>query len=347
MAETPSDNKDSNSGLPAPEVLKPQGEEKPAPAAAPSGDNGAKQAKRLRPRGSYRPSHKATFISLGVIVAILAINAGVIAFVLKSQADVKSQVQGQVTISQADLSKLGVDRGNVGNAGISLTVNPNAKFNGNVDIGGDLSVAGKLTLNGGFSAASGNFAKLQAGDTSLQQLTVNGDGTFTNLALRKDLTVAGITRLQGPAVFSQLLTVNNSVNIAGNLAVGGTLSVMSFHASSLVSDNGIVTGGHIITQGASPGVSAGGAVGSNGTVSISGNDIAGTVAVNVGVGAVAGIVANVTFRSGYSNTPHVVVTAIGPGVQSFYINRNANGFSIGVNSPLSPGGYGFDYIVQQ
>jgi hypothetical protein len=256
-------------------------------------------------------------------------------------------VQGQVTISQAALSKLGVDRGNVGNSGVTLTVNPNAKFNGQVQIGGDLSVAGKLTLNGGFSAASGSFAKLQAGELSIQQLDVNGDGTFNNLALRKDLTVAGITRLQGPAVFSQLLTVNNSVNIAGNLAVGGTLSVMSFHSSSLVSDNGITTGGHIITQGMAPSVSAGGAVGSSGTVSISGNDIAGTVAVNTGVGAVGGVLANVTFHSAYSNMPHVVVTPIGAPVGTFYVSRSHSGFSILVTSGLPPGGYAFDYIVQQ
>jgi hypothetical protein len=347
MADAPSDKKDQNSELPAPEVLKPQDGRAAEPAAAdPAAASVDTRTKRAH-RGSYRPSHKATFIGLAVVVAILAVNAAVITFVLRSQAKVKSTVEGQVTISQGDLDKLGVNRSPVGNQGVELTINPNARFKGQVEVGGNLSVAGKLQLNGAFEASAASLAKLQAGQTSLEQLDVNGDGTMSNLNLRKDLIVAGTTRLQGPAVFSQLVTVNNSVNITGNLAVGGTLAVANFHTSSLVSDNGIITGGHIITQGSAPGVSAGGAVGSSGTVSISGNDIAGTVAVNIGVGAVSGIVANVSFRSSYGNIPHVVVTAIGPGVQSFYVNRNASGFSIGVNSALAPGGYAFDYIVEQ
>jgi len=330
---------------PAPEVLQPQSDEvevTPEPTSTVS-----KPASRPR-RTTYKPSHKATFIGLGVVVAILVINAGIIAFIMKGQANADSLVNREtVTLSTATLDKLGVSRSPVGDLGTELTIGPNSRFNGKVTIGGDVSIAGGLKLNSKFSASDASITKLEAGDTSLGQLNVNGDGTFSTLNLRKDLNVAGTTRLQGPVTVSQLLTVNNNLNVIGSLAVGGTLTARAFQASSLISDTTLTIGGHILTRGSAPGVSTGSAAGSNGTTSISGNDASGTVAVNIGTGGGNGIVANVTFQSKYSSIPHVVVTAIGGGVGSVYVNRTAAGFSIGVNGSVSPGGYAFDYIVMQ
>lgn len=177
-------------------------------------------------------------------------------------------------------------------------------------------------------------------------MNVNGDATATNLNLRKDLTVLGATKLQGPVTIGQLLTVSGSMNVGGNLAVGGILSARGFQASSLVSDSTLTIGGHMISRGAVPGVGSGPAVGSNGTVSISGNDAAGTVAVNVGGGAGNGILAHVAFRNQYGATPHVVITPVGQG-GAFYVNRTVGGFSIGVSGSIGAGGYAFDYIVMQ
>ena len=348
MANAPSpESKNQTNEPPAPEELKPQVDTTPTtPDAVPSGTT-AKASKRLH-RGTYRPSHKATFIGLAVVVAILAVNAGIIAFIIKGQAKTTSQAnQGQVTLSPAVLNKLGVSRNTVGDLGQELTVGPDARFNGTVKVGGDVSIAGQLQLNSKFSANDASLTNLQAGNTSLAQLNVNGDGTVSSLSLRKDLAVAGLTHLQGPVTMSQLLTVNNNVNISGSLAVGGTLAVNTLHVSSFVADSTVTIGGHIITRGSAPGVGPGSALGANGTVSISGNDASGTVAANIGTGAGSGIVANVAFRTQYSNIPHVVVTAIGGGVGSVYVNRSAGGFSIGVNGPLAPGGYAFDYIVMQ
>jgi len=131
------------------------------------------------------------------------------------------------------------------------------------------------------------------------------------------------------------------------LAVGGTLSARGFQASSLVSDTTLTIGGHVITRGVAPGVGPGPALGSNGTISISGNDASGTVAINIGVGGGNGIVAYVAFINQYSNIPHVVVTAVGHVTGSAYVNRDASGFSIGINGSLAPGGYAFDYMVMQ
>jgi len=334
---------------PAPEVLRSQSDDGKDETSTVTPTTSVTKAvsKRLR-HGTYRPSHKATFIGLSVVVGILAINAGIIAFVVNAQSETESgSNQNEVTISPAALDKLGVNRSPVGNAGTELVVGPNSRFNGTVTIASDVSIAGQLNLNSKFSATDASLAKLEAGDTSIAQLNVNGSATVSTLNLRQDLNVVGITRLQGPVTLSQLLTVNNNVNIAGNLAVGGTLSARAFQANSLVSGSTLTIGGHIITLGNAPRISGGQALGSNGTVSISGNDASGTVAANIGTGAGNGIIGSVSFRTQYSSTPHVVVTAVGAGVGSVYVNRSAAGFSIGVNGALSPGGYAFDYIVMQ
>jgi cytoskeletal protein CcmA (bactofilin family) len=329
---------------PAPEALKPQDASSSSPA---SPSPAPKKPNPLR-RGTYRPSHKATFVAMIVVALILGINAGIIGFIIKKQAASNTPINNdQVTVSQSALSALGVNRNSVGNNGVVLVVGPSAKFNNEVQVGGDVSIAGSLKLNSKFTASDASLAKLEAGDTSVNSLNVNGAATASTLSLRSDLAVTGSTHFQGAVTTSQLLTVNNNLNVTGSVAIGGVLSVNSFHAASLAVDSTITIGGHVITSGSRPGVSAGPGVGSNGTVSISGNDQSGTVAVNTGVGAGGGIVANITFHNRYSNIPHVVVTAVGPGTGVVYVFRTTSGFSIGVNGALSPGGYAFDYIVEQ
>ncbi len=302
-----------------------------------------------RPKHStYRPSHKATFIGAGVVAVILIVNVVVIAFFVNNfNNENAKKTQDEVTLSPAVLETLGVSRNPVGTTGVELIVSPNAKFNGKVTIASDVSIAGNFKLNSKFLVNDASIAKLEAGNVSLTQLNVNGDATATNLILRKDLTVPGTSRLQGPTVMSQLLTVNNNVNVSGSMSVGGTLTVRTFQASNLVSDTTLTIGGHIITGGAAPAFAPGNALGSSGTASNSGNDASGTVAANVGSGAVPGIIGVINFRNKYNKTPHVVVTAVGSGVGSFYVVRGSTGFSIGVNTALAPGSYAFDYIVME
>lgn len=293
-------------------------------------------------RAAYRPSHKGTFIGLVVIGAILAANAGIIALVMRNQATAEdARIKNGVTLSSETLDKLGVSRNPVGNAETLLVVGPDSKFKGNVQMGGTLQVAGSLILNSKFTASDAALTKLQAGDTQLQALNVNGDATVTSMNLRKDLQVAGATQLQGPLTVNQLTTINNNMNVAGNLAIGGSLSVRNFQVSTLT------VAGHLISSGAQPGAAAGGGVGSNGTVSISGNDTSGTVAVNTGVGAGNGLLATISFTTKYDDTPHVVVTPVGRSVPGLYINRTSAGFTISADGALPAGGYAFDYVVVQ
>lgn len=297
-------------------------------------------------RGSYRPSSRATFIGLTVVGLIVAINIGVIMFVMRTQ-DTPTQVnKDTVTLSAETLSKLGMTKTVVNNEGTELVVGPNSKFNGTVTIASDVSIAGTLNLNNTLEAADARLNKLQAQTVQLDQLNVNSDGTMSTLNLRKDLNVAGNTKLQGTVTIAQLLTVSNNVNIVGSVAIGGTLSVRNFQASSLTSDTTLTIGGHIISRGTAPTVSTGPGVGSNGTASIGGSDAAGTIAVNTGVGATGGLLALVTFNRAYAQTPHVIVTPVGNYV-NVYINRTANGFSIFSSGALAPAGYAFDYVVMQ
>ncbi len=344
MAET-----NNSKQPPAPEELKPQGETEKKPEPTKSDNKKDSKLPKLKRRGSYRPSHKATFLALIVVILILLVNGGVIGFVLVRQSSIKQKVDDSpVAISASALAKLGVNNTPVNDKGITLTVNPNAQFNGNVAVAGSASISGQLTLNNKFSATSASFNNLQAGNTSLSQLNVNGDGTLSSLNLRQNLAVAGATQMQGTVTISQMLTAA-SVEVTGNLAVGGTISVNNVNALNLAVDGTFTIGGHVVTSGSAPGVSGG----TCGGVTNSGNDASGTIFVPVGAGGCSGTIATLYFRNSYGNIPHVVISPVnvGSGVPAgttFYISSvSASGFSVGVSGTLTHGGYDIDYIVEQ
>ncbi len=353
MDNSPSpDVKNKSVEPPKPEVLKPQVADNITASDVAAGLVVPKIP--LRPRSyTHRPSHKATFIGAGLVIVFLAINIVVVIFFINNQnggtgtTATGTTNKSEVTISADVLDTVGVSRSTVGSSGVELKINPNTSFGGTVNVGGDVSIAGQTKLNGKLTGVDATITKLDAGDTSLTQLNVNGDATISTVNLRKDLNVVGATRLQGLVTMTQLLTVNNNVNISGNVAVGGTLSVRAFEANSLISDTTLTVGGHFLTRGLGPSITPGSSLGSNGTVSIGGNDVAGTIAVNIGVGGGGGILGRVTFNSAYSSTPHVVVSAASSGVNGLYATRTSTGFVLGVNGSLAAGGYVFDYIVMQ
>lgn len=337
-------------GTPAAEVLKPRDQSTapstdpvPASVVAASSDAG----KKLR-RRTYRPSHKATFIAFGVVAVILIINGAAIGFVLKGKSKTNDVATGQVTISADALNKVGVNKNTLGNSGVLLTVDPNTKFNGSIIAAGDVSIAGQLKLNSKFSAGDAALAQLEAGTASLTKLNVSGDSTLTGLVIRKDLTVAGSTQLQGPVTLAQLLTVNNNVNVVGNLAVGGTITTAGFTARNLASTGTLTIGGHIITSGPIPNFGSGSvALGSNGTSSINGNDSAGTINIATGVGATSGLIGTVAFKTQYATIPRIILTGVGTSAVFYLVNPTIGGFSVYVSTGISPGGYAVNYIVQQ
>src|SRR5438270_12779906 len=108
---------------PQPETLQRRTADSIQAAAAPPPPSGSPVAKKP-PHRTFRPSHRATFIGLGAVMAILAINAAVFTVLLKKQAANDTLAKGQVSISTADLNKLGINRNSVGDTGILLTVAP-------------------------------------------------------------------------------------------------------------------------------------------------------------------------------------------------------------------------------
>lgn len=349
----PAPSTENPSGQPEPETLKPRSAET---GTAPAETTEALPAKDGKPvhRRIYRPSHRATFIGLGAVAIVLIINAVIIGLVVRNQGSQADQPTGQVTINQDALDKLGVNQSGTGGSGVQLTIAPDTNFKGNVVVGGDIQAAGQLKLNGTFQASTARFTQLDTGNASANQLAVSGISTLADVAIPKSLNVTGTTRLQGAVTVTQLFTVNNSVNISGNLSVGAALSAGSVSGATVAAISNLVIGGHVISSGSVPAVSrgpngSGTALGINGSVSISGNDQAGTIAFNVGTNSDGcGLIATVTFHSDYNSTPHVVVTPIGD-VGSFYISRNTNGFTVSLSScgSLNTGGYAFDYIVEQ
>lgn len=337
------DNNKPKTGEIKPEVLKPQ-------SGKNTDSNISTAASKLRNRlyhNSYRPSHKATFIGLGVVIVIIAINAGVIMLLINNNQTVDSALnQSDVTINSSVLDSLGVNN-TTSVSGSILTVNPDAKFGGSLTVSGKTTISGELSLNSKLTATDASFTKLEAGETLLEKLNVNGDATISNLNLRENLIVAGASNLQGAVTISQLLTVNNNVNITGNLAVGGTLSARGFQASSLVSDTTLTIGGHIVTRGDAPSFTRGTNLRATDTISLSGNDAAGTITLNVGAGSISGgCFISASFVNNYTSIPHFLVTAVGP-VTDVYVYRSTTGFSICFGGTLSYGGYAFDYLVTQ
>ena len=338
-----SDEPHNDIHAPAPEALTVQAESAET-VSAPSVRQPTQTTAPATPkrRNAYRPNRKATLIGLLVISGILIINAVVLSLIMRNQAVAEeTAIKNGVTLSGETLNQLGVSRNPIGNAQTELIVGPNSKFGGKVTVAEDLNVGGQLVLNSTLRASDAALTKLQAGETQLESMNVNGDATVSTLNLRNDLQVAGTTRLQGQLTVNQLTTINNNMNVAGDLAIGGSLSVRNFSVANLT------IAGHLISSGATPSASAGGAAGSGGTATVSGNDTSGTVAVNVGVNGGNGVLATINFVTKYGSTPHVIVTPVGRSVPGLYVNRTTAGFTINVDGALGAGGYAFDYIVSQ
>lgn len=344
------DNTQKSKGdLPEPEELSEQPDDgSKAPKIAVSEIAAKKHAKAQPVKHlSYRPSHRATFIGIAVVVLVLAVNAGVLWFIIRAQSGNKSADRTSVTLSSDTLSSLGVTRNDVGQSAEKLTIGPNTTFNGSVTVAESASFGGELVLNDRLTGQSATFTQLNSGDVSVSSMNINGDATASTVNVRQDLNVAGASRLQGAVTIGQILTVTGGLTVGGNVAVNGTLSVNSLQVNSLALNSSLTVGGRIISTGSAPQVGGGNGLGSNGTVSISGNDTAGTVVANIGVGGGNGTLIQVAFRNPYPSTPRVIISPVGNPAPNTYITRSVGGFTVINSGGLAPGSYIFDYIVIQ
>lgn len=263
---------------------------------------------------------------LAFILVILIAGVATFASFKASKKSSDTTINGQ-SLSAEDLQKLKNTDSSVGDAKQTLTIASNAVFNGRVLVRDNLDVAGTIHIGG---------------TLALQGITVSGTSAFENVQVGNNISVAGNAAVQGTLTVQKDLTVGGNATFAGNI----TASRISIDVFTLNGD--LQLNRHIDAGGPGPRVSAGGAVGSAGTVSVSGTDTAGTVNVNFGFGTSAGVIANVTFVNAFNQTPHVVITPVGSSCAAinYFVNRTTGGFSIGTVNAGSQGvSCAFDYIA--
>ncbi len=286
-----------------------------------------KKAKSKRASGNIL-SRFASRVNIYLLAFIfLIVVALIIMFVVINASQKEVAKQENITsqeLTQEAVENLSSNESTVGDPKQLLNIESNAVFAGKVLIRDGLDVAGPIKVGG---------------DLNLPGITVSGKSAFDEVQVNS-LSIAGDTSVQG------VLTIQNGLTVNGQASFAGPISAPSITIDALQLTGDIQFNRHIDAGGSTPGASAGGAVGSGGTVTISGTDTAGTVTINVGAGAAGGVLASVSFVSGFRSNPHVVITPIGaPAPNAYVTSRTTSGFSIVTSTGLPPGSISFDYIV--
>lgn len=309
----------------------------PKDGEPPKTEGGVTDATGVSPGGAAAPTpfqHRSfirriwdrlnIYLLLFILVLVIAIGS-VISLTLKGKQDAYKIVTSQ-GLSQDELKQLANTDVSVGKPKQILTVQANAVFAGSALVRGDLEVAGLFKLGG---------------DLSVTDLTVTGATQLADVKAN-NLTVGSNLNVQGT------LTLNSGISVAGQSNFNGGIVASSVITGALQLNGDLKLTHHISAGGTIPKIAKGTAVGGGGTVSLSGSDTSGSIAVNTGSGPPAGCFATVTFSEAFANTPHVVVTPIGTASAglNYYITRSTSGFVIcSTNSAPAGQSFGFDYIV--
>lgn len=293
--------------------------------AAPQNAGG--EAPKKNTNGKIRNiiSNMNLYLVLFIFIVIIAAVISVIAYLQGKKADQKPTTQTQ-TLTPEKLKELSSNEIKVGDPKSLLTIESNTVFNGATLIRGDLDVAGTIKVGGALSLPGISVSgKSTLDDVTMNQLALSGDATFNGqLTVQKGLTISGPGNFAGP-ISAPSINIDR-INLSGDLQISN----------------------HIDAGGSTPRVGGGTALGSGGTVSVSGTDTAGTVGINIGTGAPAGVLANVTFAKAFNGVPHVVITPIGSGAANigwYVVSRSTTGFSIACTGAPSPSSFSFDFLV--
>ncbi|HEX9594883.1 MAG TPA: hypothetical protein VF996_02035 [Candidatus Saccharimonadales bacterium] len=276
----------------------------------------------IRKLGSINP-----YLVLFILVLIVGLLIAFISNRLNNQADPASLTFEGSELDQEAIDELLQAEQNIGNVDQTLTVAANAIFNGKILVKSDLDVAGSIRVGG---------------PLNLPGITVSGTSEFDDVNIANNLSILGSTSIQ------QGLTVEGGVNFSQNLSVGGTISASQISADIIEFSGDLILTGHIDTGGGTPSRSNGTALGSGGTASISGNDIAGTITINTGGSAPAGFFVRINFVNAYNSTPAVIITPANSNAGSleYYTQRDSSGFRIGTASnPADSATFIFDYFI--
>jgi cytoskeletal protein CcmA (bactofilin family) len=274
-----------------------------------------------------------TRLNIYLLLFILIIIIGLIIFfvVFNSAQKPETGINESQELTQEAIDELIGSDAKVGDPKQILTIESDSVFAGKVLIRDGLDVAGPIKVGGSLT---------------LPGITVSGSSAFDEVSINT-LSIAGDATVQGQ------LSVQEGLTVSGPVTFSGTFSAAAFAIESLQVNQNLQINRHIDAGGPTPGITGGGANGSGGTVSISGTDTAGTVTVNIGSGAAAGVLATISFANGFGGTPHVVITPVAAqgspvvtGTQKFYLSsRTTTSFSIATSGALPAGSISFDYIV--
>lgn len=299
-------------------------------ASKPDGENAEAQEpakKKLKKRrGPGLAGRLNIYLLLFIFVLLIAAIVTFISYQRSQQASKQSNTVSTEPLSDEDLEQLRQTDVKVGDPKQILTVESNAIFAGKVLIRDSLEVAGEIKVGG---------------PLNLPGISVSGSSSFDQVALN-NLQISGDATIQGQ------LNVQNNLGIAGSLTVGGTISAGRLNIEVLQINQDLVVNGHINAGGPAPSKRDESALGGGGTSSISGTDTAGTVNINTGGGTAPGCFVTLTFARPFNQTPHVVITPVGPAAASvnYYVNRSANNFSICTTNAAPVGqNFAFDYIA--
>ena len=294
-------------------------------ATAKAAEEEAKKAKAKKENIFKKLGGKLNIYFLFFILIIII--AGLVAFVgYKGSQKQAEQQAGENTLTQDQLDALKNDSTTVGDPKQTLNVESNAIFAGKVLVRDSLDVAGTIRVGGALA---------------LPGITVSGSSSFDEVRIN-NLSISGNTAVQGN------LTIQKDLTVSGNATFGGTLSAGQLSIQSLQVGGTLLVSRHIDANGPTPGKSNGTALGSGGTVSVSGSDTAGTITVNTGSGPPAGCFVTIIFNQAYNGTPNAVVTPVGSSAAglNFYINRTNTTLSVcTTNPPPAQSNFSFDYIV--
>jgi cytoskeletal protein CcmA (bactofilin family) len=267
-------------------------------------------------------------VYLLLFILLLAVAGAIVLLTYsKSQRNSASLNLGSKSLSATSLAQLANSDATVGSADQTLNVQSSAVFAGNVLARQDLDVAGNLNIGG---------------TLSLNDLDVAGTTQLSQAQINSNLAVAGSSSLQGAVTIAKSLQVNGGGNFEGGL------SAAQLTTSALQLNGDLTLTHHIVAGGVTPSRTAGDALGSGGSTSLSGSDTAGSIAIGTGSNPAAGCFITINFNAKYNNTPHVLVTPVGAAAAglSYYINRSGASFSVcDATPPPANSSFGFDYFV--
>jgi cytoskeletal protein CcmA (bactofilin family) len=266
------------------------------------------------------------YIFVLVILVMLAVVFILIAYFGSKSSTNASQLVTE-NLTPATLKQIAGNDTNIGSSNEVLNIAGSSIFSGNILAKSTLQVAGNLTVGG---------------TVALNNLSINGTGQFGQLNVTKNLSVTGDSNIQGNQNIGKTLQVN------GGATFGGAISAPQVTTTSLSLAGDLVISHHIDTSGSIPTVKSGNAIGTGGTVSISGDDTAGNLSINTGTNVASGCFATIIFTTAFNKTPFVEITPVGAGAGglAYYVTQSNTSFSIcDASSPPASASFGFNYFV--